>query len=103
MAATAKQLANLKKAREARAKNLNKKAPAKKKKPVKRAVKSRNQKYILKVTLFDNRVGYLAGDGKFDTERKEAFGYSLGDAELTAKTIHDDFKRYIHKVEILKK
>lgn len=93
MTATVKQLAALKKARAAKKKTGSKKATS----------INNVSRYIVKITRHDNRVGYAIGDGKFDTDKTIALGMSVKDAEKLARTIHREFKDYVHRVEVLKK
>lgn len=116
--ATAKQLAALKKARAARAKNLKKKtpvkrkAPAKRKAPVKRKVAPKARKknpivvhdeYLVSVITTDSRKGFLYDWLKFDTEPEKGLDLSRSAAYILAKALKAQKLPNVAKVIVEKK
>ena len=111
MAATAKQLAALKKGREAMAKKraagtvkkrVAKKPAAKRKAPVVKKNPAKSApKYSVKITLKDDRVGYLTHAMTLDSEKSKAAKVSLTNAEKEATNYFNSNKRYIHKAEVI--
>lgn len=105
--ATAKQLAALKKGREAMAK---KRAAGTVKKRAKKIVKAakktvkRNpaqKRYIVKVTLKDGREGYLTHTMTLDSDKSKAAKVSLENANSAGENYFKSNKRYLYKVEVI--
>jgi hypothetical protein len=115
MAATPKQLAALKKGREAMAKKraagtvkkrvakkpaVKRKAKvAVKKNPVKRRAAA--PKFSVKIVTKDGRAGYLLSDYSVDTEKSAAWKTTLKSAENIAKIFFTNFKSQLRSVEVI--
>lgn len=120
MAATAKQLAALKKARAARKKNLTKKAkPVKRKTATKKAVKKAAPKrkknpaskagsiYIIEITANDGKKGYVKtfrnNSFSFDTIMKNAVIFSdKSIADLVGKAVKSNHSKQLKGVSVKK-
>jgi hypothetical protein len=117
MAATKVQLANLAKARKVRAANLAKKkkstSPKKADKaPTKKAGKAPTSgrkknptasvaHYVVKVTTFTRKIGYLKSTGGFDTEMTQAQLMNKLYAERRAREVFAEHPQYLHRVEVV--
>lgn len=117
--ATPKQLAALAKARAARAKKkkpITAKSAATGKAPSKRLKKRRAEntkkgyfpnpvkkpaRFIVKVTLKNNDVGYLTHAMTLDTDVKKAAKVSKSNAESAGTNYFNANKRYLYKVEVV--
>lgn len=101
--ATAKQLANLKKGREALAK---KRASGKVKKSstrktIKKVAKTR-ETYLIKITTANKKIGYVRDGDSLDTDIKKAKKFGKVTGEKVATEFFELYKKYLAKVELIK-
>lgn len=109
--ATAKQLAALKKGREARAKKaaLGKTSVKRKTKPkvAAKVVRKKNpikpSVYIVVIHITPKKYGYLTVSGAIDTDPKLAKVCSLASAEKVATAFFNKHKNQLHSVSVQKK
>lgn len=94
--ATAKQLANLAKARAARKKKAGKKVAKK------RAPKKSSFGYAVQVKLSNGRTGYLDHGKGLDTNKGMAAVVSKENAEKEAKNFFNSHKRQLQWVKVIK-
>lgn len=96
--ATAKQLAALKKGREALAKKRGKKAAHAKAKKLR---ESPTAKAIVEVKLQSGAIGYLTSHGALDTDKSVAGKFSPGTADKKAREFFSANKKYLQHVRVI--